>query len=179
MNPLAKKRMNILIEAAQDGSREAFEGIFNNLSNKLFAFASVRTSSRDDALDVVQETFIDLWKAIPGFSYQSDEQFYGFVFKIARRKLYKYYKDKKCTVPLDETTDVGYEEMNPRDFRYMLRELGGLSEKYRELIHLRYWSGMSFSEIAQILDVREGTAKVWHHRAIKKLQVTMQKYENR
>ena len=68
-----------LISACQDGDQEAFHILFDKLNDRLFLYALSHVKSRDEALDMVQETFIELWKALPKASYMGDKAFYGFV----------------------------------------------------------------------------------------------------
>ena len=75
-----------LIDDSRKGDQKAFRVLFDTLSNRLFTYALSHTRSRDEALDLVQETFIDLWSALPKFNYKNDESFYGFVFLILKRK---------------------------------------------------------------------------------------------
>jgi len=166
-----------LVEGAKDGDKEAFRDIFEHLSNRLFAYAYSRTSNRDDAMDIVQETFIDLWKALENFEYETEEKFYGFVFIITKRKLNRYYISYKThrTYAQDEAK-TAY-NMKIEDYRYLLKHIDSLALKYKDLLRLRYWADMTFGEIAYALNIKEATAKVWHHRAIKKLKFLMQKYD--
>jgi len=55
-----------LIEKTKNRDERAFQAIFELLSNRLFKYALSRSKSRDDALDIVQETFVELWKALDG-----------------------------------------------------------------------------------------------------------------
>jgi len=179
MDLLRDNDLAVLLRDAQQGSTEAFRAIFEHLSPRLFTYVFSRTSHRDDALDIVQETFIELWRALSnGFRYNSDEQFYGFVFVIAKRKLYRYFKSKRVTNPLNEHTIQETYEAEFDDYQSLFKHLNALTAHYRELLQLRYWSDMTFGEIASVMNVKEATAKVWHHRALKKLQILMQSYDN-
>ena len=89
------QELALLVTKAQNGNKEAFKGIFECLNNRLFTYALLRTSNREDALDIVQETFIELWNTLNKFEYRTEEEFNGFVFTLAKRKLYKYYKSKE------------------------------------------------------------------------------------
>lgn len=161
-----------LTERAQDGDVLAFKEIFELLSNKLFAYALSHTKSRDDALDIVQETFIELWGALPRFSYKSDESFYGFVFIILKRRLARYYdkNSKVKQVPFDEEYVTESYEMEVEDYRHMHKFVKRLPFRYQEVLRLRYWADLPFKAIAEALDTNEQTAKVWHHRALQQLQ---------
>ncbi len=169
----------MLIKDVQDGNEDAFRAIFDRLSARLFAYVLSHTSHRDDALDIVQETFIDVWKGLPTFRYKSDEQFYGFVFVVLKRKIYKRYRNMRDTVSLDEEIMHESYEMKTEDYRHLEKHIAKLREPYQDILKLRYWSGMTFAEAAAMLDIKETTAKVLHHRAIKKLQAMLEQYEPR
>lgn len=172
-------QLHILVKEARNGSEEAFREIFELLSDRLFLYTLSHTKSREDALDIVQETFVELWVGLSKFSYRSDEEFYGFTFTILKRKLFRYYKRAKYnTAPIEDyEMDASY-EMEKEDYRYLLKQISSLAEKYQELLRLRYWSGMTFGEISSVLGISESAAKVRHHRAIQKLRVNLNNHGN-
>ncbi len=172
------QELQILVKEVQNGDKRAFREIFDHLNNRLFTYVLSRTSNREDALDIVQETFIELWSSLKKFKYKSEEAFYGFVFILAKRKLYRYYKSKDKVISLDENDINASYEIDIKDYRYLLKNIDTLKSGYQDLLKLRYWSGMTFGEIALTLNIKETTAKVWHHRAIKKLQILLENYEN-
>jgi len=171
------QEFKIFVEKAQNGSKDAFREIFDRLSNRFFAYIFSRTSNRDDALDIVQETFIELWNALNKFQYRSDKAFYGFIFTIIKRKLSRYYKYKHRVVPLNKLSEryISQSEIKQEDYRFMLKHVNALGPKYQDLLRLRYWSEMTFAEIASVLNITETTAKVRHHRALKKLKTNLNK----
>jgi len=78
-------------------------------------------------------------------------------------------------VPLDDLgSEEGY-EIEVEDYRFVMDGVDSLSPKYREVVRLRYWSGLTFGEIAAVLNTNEGTVKVRHHRAIEKLRGKIKK----
>lgn len=172
-----KTTLEDLITRSQEGDTEAFRSIFDMLNERLFAYATSRSHSRDDALDITQETFIELWNSLEKFEYSTDEELYGFVFIILKRRTYHYYKAKKETLPInDETIHENY-ELEYEDHRHMMRAIESLADKYKDLLKLRYWSDMTFREIALVLNTNEATAKVWHHRALQKLKIHLAHYD--
>lgn len=174
------QELALLVTKAQNGNKEAFKGIFECLNNRLFTYALLRTSNREDALDIVQETFIELWNTLNKFEYRTEEEFNGFVFTLAKRKLYKYYKSKEKSVQLNEGANGSYGsyEMKTENYRYLLKNVNTLSSENQKLLKLRYWSGMTFGEIASALNIKETTAKVRHHRAIQQLKTLLENYDN-
>lgn len=171
------KELNTLIKKAQNGSEDAFKEIFNRLSDRFFAYTFSRTSNRDDALDIIQETFIDLWNSLKKFKYKSDQSFYGFIFTITKRKLYHYYKNKPKVASLDEINKKHLIQpaIKLEDDGYMLNQINQLTSNDQDIIRLRYWSQMKFNEIAAVLNITETAAKVRHHRALQKLKTNLNK----
>jgi len=173
---LSNKNIESLILDAKGGDEDAFYELYEHLNKPLFAFVLARTSSREDALDILQDVFIDLWRSFSKFKYSSDKQFYAFVYKISRRKLSKYYNNSVSHDEFDERFVKHNYEIDTEDYRLLKKAIGQLDEKYREVLELRYWADLSFSDIAQILDSQESATKVRHHRAIKKLNEILKKY---
>jgi len=171
------QELKTLVEQAQNGSKHAFKEIFDSLNDKFFAYIFSRTSNRDDALDICQESFIDLWKSLKRFRYKSDQSLNGFIFIIIKRKLYHYYKDKQKIISLDKLDEKQLiqpiEKQN--DYGYMLKHIDTLTSNHQDIIRLRYWSQMTFNEIAAVLNITESAAKVRHHRALQKLKINLSK----
>ncbi|MCR4279485.1 MAG: sigma-70 family RNA polymerase sigma factor [Candidatus Zambryskibacteria bacterium] len=164
----------ILIRESIHGNVIAFQTLYDRFSDDLFRFIRVRVATRDDAHDILQEVFLDLWKAFEksGFIYSSDGEFMGFLFVIARRKLAKLYRFRPLTVSLDEMDNdpSNTDESLAGEIAVLFQALGKLNKEDQELIKLRYYSGLSFPEIAKLLDKGESAVKVRHHRALAKLK---------
>jgi len=171
------EELKILVQKAQNGSKDAFKEIFDRLSDRFFAYIFSRTSNRDDSLDIVQETFIDLWNSLKKFRYKSDQSFYGFLFTIIKRKLYHYYKKKQKIISLDRLDEKQLVQpaTKQKNYGYILKHIDTLTSKNQDIIRLRYWSQMTFNEIAAVLNITETTAKVRHHRALQKLKINLTK----
>jgi len=175
-----KKDIENLVILSSQGDEIAFRGLYESLNNTLFKYIASRTRDRDEAKDLLQDVFIDLWKGLQNFSYSSESQFYGFVFIIIKRKLSKHYKTNRQTLELNENAPGQNYEMDVEkedDIRVMKEIISKLKEKNRIVIELHYWSGLTFNEIGTILNCKETTVKVRHHRALKTLEEIMKKYE--
>ena len=175
-----KKDIENLVILSTGGDETAFRELYERLNNTLFKYIVSRTRNRNDATDLLQDVFIDLWRGLQNFSYKSEGQFYGFVFIIIKRKLSKHYKTNRKTLEIDENTPGQSYEMDVEkadDLRIMTKAVSKLREKNRIVIELRYWSGLTFGEIGIILNCKETTVKVRHHRALKHLEEIMKEYE--
>lgn len=170
MDEINSTELQKLIEKTKDRDAQAFQEIFQLLSDRLFKYALSHSKSRDDALDIVQEAFVELWKALEGFTYNSAEEFYGFVFIILKRRIYRYQRKTAPFVELEEHHLADSYEVEVEDYRYLEKNMKKLPRNYQELLRLRYWSALTYREIAVFMNIKEGTAKVWHHRAIKSLR---------
>jgi len=172
-------KLEILVERAKNRDNEAFREIFEILQPRVFSYACSHVERREDAMDVTQDAFVDLWKGLNKLSFRSPEEFYGFMFLIVKKKIARFYKQKQMRndVSLEETEmDVGCTEEH-EDYRFLLRQIETLSEKYQEILRLRYWGGMKLAEAAAVLGIDESAAKVRHHRAIAELRLKIEPYQ--
>jgi len=172
-----------LVKQATDGNHEAFRHIFDRLHGRLFSYARGHVSDRELAQDVVQDTMVGIWEALPNFEYRSDEAFYAFAFMVLKRAIMKTYgKSSKAPASLDALLEEIGDRVLPKempeyeDYRTLTKVLDTLSEGSRDVIMLRYWSELSFSEVAETLGINESAAKVRHHRAMIELRETLTTY---
>jgi RNA polymerase sigma-70 factor, ECF subfamily len=175
-----EKTLKDLVISSTTGDERAFHLLYERLNDPLFKYIVSRTKDRDDAIDILQDVFIDIWRALQTFTYISEGQFYGFVFVVTKRKLGRHYKAKRINDEFDENSlehsyvpNVEKED----DTRVLLEAIENLGEKYRTVVELRYWSGLTFGEIGKLLEEKETTVKVRHHRALKLLENLLEKYE--
>lgn len=166
-----------LIRKSALGNADSFKQVYEHLIDKVFAYVRYRTNSEDNALDLTQEVFVDIYKALPGFTYSSNEQFYGFVFTITKRKLAKYYADKhtQAAKMTDEFNEDNYSEssLDLAVTSDIARALKSLDDTAREIVVLHHWSRYSFPEIASLIQMTESAVRVRHHRALKLLSASL------
>lgn len=161
-----------LITDAQKGDKETFRVLYGLLSPRIFKFIRPRARNREDALDALQETFIDFWKGLGRFTYQNDKALEAFLLLIATRKLNKSFRFWRKYTSLESVEDIAIDESTPvegvmLDVSFALAKL---KTRDRELIVLRDIEGRSFTEISKILNESENALKVRHHRALIKLR---------
>ena len=86
--------LEVTLEAIRNGSSEQFRTIYEGLIDQVYPYVRYRTNTEDQALDLTQEVFIDLYRALGTFTYHTRSQFYSFVFVIVKRKLAKHYAER-------------------------------------------------------------------------------------
>lgn len=165
---MANKNDIELIGKSLDGSHEAFGVLVDAYKKALYrhCFAIVRDPYI--AEDLVQETFVTAYYKLP--SYDSRYAFATWVFKIGTNKCLDWLRrnDKVRLVGDDALQYVASGSASPlleaqySELRAAVREL---KPEYQAVISLYYWQGQTYTDIAVIMDVPEGTVKGWLSRA--------------
>ncbi len=123
--------------------------------NLVWRLALARTASVPDAEDVFQEVFLRYFRHEDRF--QSDEHRKAWFIRctVNRCKSLLSSPWRRRTVPLETAEEVGVED----DYREVYAAVLSLPAKYRAVIHLHYFEGLSVAEMAEALDMPEGTVK--------------------
>ena len=148
-----------LVERAQRGDRRAFEQLVERHQHRLTTLAARTLGSVDEAADAVQEAFIRAWLGLPRF--RGGSLFSTWLFRICVNAAHDQ-RLKRRAEPLDETR----EPADPQD-AFLTSELSGalqgaldeLDEDYRIAVVLYDVLGCSYTEIAELTEVAEGTVK--------------------
>ncbi len=177
-----------LIERAQKGDQEAFGALVTGHQRYVYNLALRVLQNEEEALDLVQETFVRAWTALPNFRGQS--QFRTWLYRIAtnlcynrlpnlRRALNELGNDVIAEIP--ETAmdfDDPVRGVESRELRsYLHRAIDQLNDNYRLLISLRYQNELSYEEIAVTLNLPLGTVKTGLFRAREQLRRALETYQ--
>lgn len=121
----------------------------------VWRLALARTASVPDAEDVFQDVFLQYFRHEDKFHTDEHRKAWLLRCTINRCKTLMASPWRRRTVPLDTAAEVGVED----DYREVYSAVLSLPGKYRAVIHLHYFEGLSVAEIAQMLRVPEGTVK--------------------
>lgn len=159
------------LERAQQGDAEAFARLFESFRASVFAVA-VRLVGPDEADDVVMDTYLRAWQALPGFRGRSaiKSWLYRIAYNASIDAIRKRQRRHEVAAPVDEEGRSLLEEVpderpaNPagrielEDERATLEKaLVLLAHEHRVTLELRYSEGMSYAEIAAATGVPIGT----------------------
>lgn len=162
-----------LVARAQAGDRDAFEELVRRYADHLFAVVVRLVSSPEEAEEVTQEAFIRAWRGIRGF--KGDARFFTWLYRIgvneARRRGQRRAPDVAASID-----EHGIDPADPRpapdlqaeheDLRAALeRAVRALEPGYRAPLILRDVEGLSTTEAAAIMGLREAAFKSRLHRA--------------
>ncbi len=129
------------------------------------------TRSRDDSLDLTQQTFVRVREALPEFRF--DCPLKAWVFRIACREFLHWTRSRsrRPEVELFEQADPG--QTLGEDALLILSALDGLPTEMSEAFWLREVEGLSVREVAKALEIPEGTVKSRCHFAKAKLRAML------
>ncbi|HEY1686786.1 MAG TPA: sigma-70 family RNA polymerase sigma factor [Tepidisphaeraceae bacterium] len=155
-----------LIQHAQHGDSRAFELLVDRYGKQLFGLAYSLLGNSADAEDVLQETFIGAYRAVGKFEGRSSVK--TWMTKILVRQVARLHRSRKNKRPMSlGEMDIERPDRAPitdgqMDVQQMLEVL---SEEHREVMVLREIEGLSYEEMADVLDVPRGTVESRLHRA--------------
>lgn len=178
MPDLDQKAELQLIDRALEGSVEAFEQLVINYQDRLFRFLLVRSASRADAEDALQDTFVAVFKYLPG--YKPRYRFSTWIFTIALRQLGRQRRHSPESADLPESIvcvqagpeQVGIQVEQQRSV-WQTASLC-LSELQFTALWLFYIEDMSLAEIAKVMKRPAGWVKVNLMRARRRLSKELQ-----
>jgi len=144
------------IKRCQQGDREVFRHLVERYQKRAVAHAMAILFNRDDAEDAVQEAFIDAFKAIGTFD--TSRMFYPWFYVLLRNRCYKMTAGRRPTESLDEALLLDSQRGVTEDTRLALEKaLHSLTREEREIVCLKYFSGLSYDDLATHLQVPRGT----------------------
>ena len=165
-----------LISLAKAGDRRAFDKLVARYRDKMFALTYRMTGDRDEALDLLQETFLAAYKALGGF--REEAGFSSWLYRIAANKSINMLKRKKIlsflplgSSPKDEPAYEMEDAAGRGELKRQLnKSINELPPQQKLVFNMRYFDQLSFVEIAKALDKSESTVKTNYQKAVEKLR---------
>lgn len=159
---------------------ETFNKIYKEEGDAIFRFCVIRVSSREQALDITQETFLRFWQSL-----MAKKEIYNkraFLYTVAHRLIIDWYRKKKSLsldAMLGDRKDAVYDDfINTKEEnhelkaegRFLLEKLSELSPNHQHPVYLRFVEGLSPGEIGEILGISPNAASVRVNRGILELR---------
>ena len=163
-----------LVVKVQKGDKRAFDLLVLKYQHKIFGLISRYVRDADEVQDVAQEAFIKAYKALPRF--RGDSAFYTWLYRIAINTAKNHLVSRSRRPPGTdvEVQDAEYYESggalrdieNPETALYGAElkavvegAIGALPEDLRTAVTLREFDGLSYEDIADIMDCPVGTVR--------------------
>ena len=186
---------SVLVAQSREGDARAFGELVRRYEGKIFRLAQHVTQNREDAEDVLQETFMKAYEHLDQF--QGNSKFYTWIVRIAVNQALMKLRRRKTdkSVSIDETIDTGEDTIvreiaawdEDPEQRYSREELGGildtaiqsLDTPYRSVFVLRDIDELSTEETADALNLSIPAVKSRLLRARLQLREKLTRYFKR
>ena len=163
-----------------------FSELFKLYYKPIFGYILRRTADFDDTADIAADTFLKAFRNVNHFSYKGIS-IKIWLYRIATNEVNQYFrlkqkhnsiferidfedKDKFIKYFNEDRKEIETELQKHDQFLTVLKEFKTLSFKYQEVISLRYFEAKTNKEIAEILNINEGTLKSLLSRGLEKLR---------
>lgn len=171
-----------LVELAQKGDRDAFRQLVEKYQRRVYSISYGMLKNADDSMDVSQEVFVKVYRYLEKFNFQST--FYTWLYRITVNMCIDHIRKNKRVKNVEYDDGISREDgdehtlpsrlgLNPdkvygrKELREkMLEALDALGEKHRTILILREVDGLSYEEIADVLNISKGTvmSRLFHAR---------------
>ena len=172
-----------LARKAARGDIEAFSRLVREHSGLVYRVAA-RILGDSDAQDASQEVWIRVWRNVGKF--RGESAFSTWLYKITVNTCLSAYRKEQSRTAREIGDDLSYLPVPPsieddpetaalagERREELLRALGRVRAEHRAALVLRHMEGLSYAEVAQILEVPDGTAKGWVNRGRAALLVAL------
>ena len=149
---------SVALKNCLEGDKESFRYLVERYQNQAVGHAMAILGNREDALDAVQEAFVDAFRALDKFD--SSRRFYPWFYVLLRNRCFKMLaaSSRQNTVSLEESEILTPgNESSIEDTLTLEAPLLALTPEDRELITLKYLDGLSYQELAELLQIPRGT----------------------
>jgi len=189
MQKLAELTDFELVDVVRAGNADAYRHLVQRYEGKIYNLALRLLRQPEDAEDVLQETFVSAYRALPNF--KGDSQFGTWLYRIATNfALMKLRGKKPVFVSLDEPRDEDSAPLELTDFSAdpladvlddelrgkMEEAISKLPDDMRTVFLLRDIEGLSNSEVAEVLDLSVAAVKSRLHRTRLQLRRDLARY---
>ena len=164
----------ILLTWRSDRREEAFNAIVQQYSEKLYWHVRALTNSHEDTDDLLQDIFVKIWGALPGF--RGDSNLYTWIWRIATNETLNFLSrsNRRSTeglTPEMEGKIDGDPWFNGTAVeRELAKAMASLPKKQRLVFQMRYYEEMPYEDISKILKTSVGSLKASYHFAYKKIK---------
>ncbi|MFA3792123.1 RNA polymerase sigma factor [Aliiglaciecola sp. SL4] len=168
-----------LITKAQSGNKRAWLSLIKRYESQVYNYGIRMTGTREDALDLMQEVFISVFRNLS--NYRGEGSFRGWVFKIAHYRCIEFYRRKKPHQALDDSPEIESKEpcletsmVSSQNANQLVSAMQQLPLSQKAVIELKFFGQFTFEEIAEQLGISANTAKSRMYSALSKLKTLLE-----
>lgn len=152
-----------IVELLQERNDKAISLLYDNYGDTLLGVAKKVVRSDDIAQDVLQESFVKIWKKADSYD-PSKAKLFTWLFRITRNTAIDKLRsintksDKEIQIDVSDVYTIGIESTNP-ELMDVQEHLDSIDEKYRIVLDALFFQGMTQQEASEELDIPLGTIK--------------------
>lgn len=171
-----------LLELAKNGEVEAFGELYVRYVAVVFRYIYSHSDNRQDAEDLTEEVFLRVWRTISNYREQG-VPFAAYLYHIARNIMVDHHRRNRNVSQdiligdgtfVSENPDPGKVALDNLEHAELRQILLQLREDYRDVLILRFLSGLSPEETAAAMDRSVGAVRVLQHRALGAMRVMLE-----
>jgi RNA polymerase sigma-70 factor (ECF subfamily) len=177
------KKDRELVQEVKQGCQSSFTELISRYQKNIFKLAYGFFQDKDDAMEIVQETFIRIYEKLDRFDENNEQTlFKNWVNRVAynlcidyyrkfkkkkadMKELYEFERDSKALTTRQE------DQLDHESFRDNIKKsVMQLPKKQQMVFVLKHYQGLKHQEISIMLNLSVGTIKALYHRSIKNLK---------
>lgn len=190
---LSAAQERALVEGAQRGDQQALGGLYDAYLPRLYRYCLARVGNAADAEDLAEDIFLKVMGAIDGFRWRGaggadgsagsgrdggQIPFGAWLFRIAHNHVISHHRRTAARGAAAELSeDLADQRRGPQEqveakiaIEEVFAAVQRLPDAQREVVLLRFASGLSVAETAAVLGKQEGNVKVLQHKGVKRLK---------
>lgn len=168
-----------LISRALKGNKAAWLSLLKRYEKQIYNYGIRMTGNKDDALDLMQEVFISVFRNLA--NYRGEGSFKAWTFRIAHFRCVEFYRRKRPMQGLEDSPEPISEQLCPeqnvasgQENRQLGNAMQALPLAQKAVVELKFFGQFTFEEIAQQLGISTNTAKSRLYSALEKLKTLME-----
>jgi RNA polymerase sigma-70 factor (ECF subfamily) len=163
-----------LVKRAVAGDADAFGELYLLHLDAIYRYVYYRVGDANDAEDLTEQVFLKAWKSLSRYKRRGNP-FTSWLYRIAHNAVVDHYRRQKPTVSMPSSEKVDRESKQPTPLEQVIEAeeaaalataVTQLSEEQQQVIILRFVEGLKHTEVARIINRREGACRMIQHRAL-------------
>jgi len=177
-----EKSDETLVKQALSGKKSAWIKLVKRYEKGLYNYALRMVSNREDAMDLMQDVFLAVYRNLA--SYRAESPFKGWLFKIAHYRCIEFYRRRKPVQSLEDHFEQGYEEediecpehiaLQGQRAQEIHKAMACLPVEQKAIVELKFFQHQTFDQIAVQLGISSNTAKSRLYSALNKLKGSLE-----
>lgn len=168
-----------LIAKALQGNKQAWINLLKRYEKPIYNYGVRMTGKHEDALDLMQEVFISVYRNLATF--RQEGSFKSWLFRIAHYRCIEFYRRKRPMDGLDDIPEIECEQAPSEQHidsaienRLLIQAMQQLPLAQKSVIELKFFGQFTFDEIAELTGMSANTAKSRMYGALEKLKTLME-----